>query len=214
MKHIFYKVGFAVLIIAAVMAITAGVAVAASPPESTILGAIQATVNNIWSTLTGTNGLAAIKSDLSTIKTDVGTVKTDVSTVKTDVVALDGKIEAVAANATRMRTYMFNTWPAPVGVVHDVEFDEDQIAHVSISFSGENFEGTDFIKISGYLGFSTVELVNLTGAAANGAHVVEFDANYFKISIYDASPGSNIKPGFVVTETYGVDSYSLLPPQD
>ncbi len=193
MKHIFYKIGFAVLIIAAVLAITGGVAVAASPPETSILGAIQATVNNIWSELTGTNGLVTIKADLA---------------------ALDGKVEAVAANATRMRTYMFNMWPATPGVVHDVEFDEDQIAHVSISFSGENFEGTDYIKISGYLGFSTVELVNLTGAAANGAHVIEFDTHSFGISVYDASPGSNIKPGFVVTETYGVDSYSVLPPQD
>ncbi len=183
MKNIFYKVGFIVLIMAAVIGITGGIAVAASPPDSTILGAIQSTVNNILAKLTSADyGLAKIDEDVA----------------------------AVASNVTRMKTYAFNVYPAPVDQLQELKFYEDSTRHVSISFSGKNYGAGDYLKISAYYGFEDLEVVNLAGEAANGPHRIEFDTIFYKITIFDANPGGTAT-GFMITEIYGEDTQAPVP---
>ncbi len=193
MKGVFYKVGFTVLIIAAVLGITGGVAMAASPPDNTVLGSIQQIVSDIWNTLTSSSsGLPAVNSKLNTLQASVD----DLAPAPNE----------VALISTGNGTYMVGSGAVGGDVYERIN---DGIRHVSLTYyvpglkTGDYFVvGSLFPSIEGPLTISL--LTNQQGDSSGVLQgSLQFDSAHWKIQTWqydgDELP---IKVYFTFTETY------------
>jgi hypothetical protein len=168
MKNIYYKIGFTFLVIATVLVITGGVALAATPDNSIVnklnqiqdtitsnvvskLTSIQTTVTNIYNTLTNPNyGLEKIQTNVNNLTIDVAFVDTKVSAVadnvsiiKTNVDTINTKLDSIyASNGIKMDTicgqYTTNTGTQQESISFG---DVDgPLMHVSLTLAESSFE--------------------------------------------------------------------------
>lgn len=183
MKNLFYKVGFTVLIIAAVLGITGGVAMAASPPGNTILGNIQAVVTNIWNSLNSPDdGLSAISAKLDGV--------TAMETGSGTIVSLLDESSGIGYG--------------------EYERTNDGIRHVSLTWRLLGLKKgakADYFTI--FADAPTLaQVAEQRGLEGDPYGIfcgtVEFDASSWKIQAwdYDEDPANNVTVYFTYTETY------------
>lgn len=140
MKNMLFKVGFSVLIIAAVLAIMGGVATAAAPDTNII-----EKVNAIWGLLTGSKGVAPTYDKLVALQDQITDVHSDVASVS-------AKVDGVTDNMIRMETGTDEFVVNSSGYQVLVEEEYPELRHVTLSVSWGGLSLGEVFGVTGFVG--------------------------------------------------------------
>ncbi len=197
MKNIVYKVGFSVLILAAVLGITGGVALAASPGDS-----IVDKVNAIWGLLTSSKGTEATYNKLVTMEGQIADLHSDLAAVKT-------KVDNVTANMIRMETdeHLFIIDTTGYHGLVDVTYPE--LRRVNLTVSWGALSTGESLQVSCQVGGSGTSLFSIYDPPAADAYGnVSFDITTDRLII--SATATALSPDYYVY--YNVSSTYVPAP--